>query len=142
MSFKERILHMILFEAIALITFIPISMFVTKQDGGEMAALGLAMTVIAMLWNFFYNWGFDVLFGEKRILRTFATRLLHGFGFEMGIVVATFPLLMWALNESFMQVLIWDIGAVVFFFTFSVAFNWVYDHSRKRFIRSPELDTP
>ena len=142
MSVKERILHMILFEAIALITFIPISMFVTKQDGGLMAALGLAITVIAMAWNLAYNWGFDALFGEKRILRTFATRLLHGIGFEMGIVVMTFPLLMWVLNESFMQILIWDIGAVIFFFVFSVAFNWIYDHSRKRFIQSPELDTP
>ncbi len=137
MTIKERILHMILFEILALIIFIPISMYFTNRGAETMAGLAVAMTLIAMIWNFLYNWGFDLAFGENRIARSFLTRLLHGIGFEAGMVITSFPLLMWALQESFLQVLVWDIGAVVFFFLYAMIFNWLYDQVREKYFHTP-----
>lgn len=132
MSVKDRVVHMILFEIIALAIFIPVAMLVTQQGVATMTGLGIALSLIAMAWNFVYNLGFDAAFGGERISRTFRMRLFHGAGFELGMVITSFPVLMYVLQETFLAVLIMDIGAVAFFFTYAIVFNWAYDVIRHR----------
>ncbi|MGO1121061.1 PACE efflux transporter [Rhodovibrionaceae bacterium A322] len=132
MSLKERVLHMVLFEGVALLLFVPLAMFATGEGAALMTGLSVTLSLIAMVWNFVYNWGFDAVFGYDRLSRTLMMRLAHGLLFEVGMICTSLPLLMYVLKEDFWTVLALDVGAIVFFLIYAVIFNWVYDVLRYR----------
>lgn len=139
MGTKERIFHMVLFEIIGLILLTLFAMLLT--DGGllTLGALAITLSLIAMIWNYIYNIWFDRWFGYDRSQRTLRTRLLHGGGFELGMIVFSFPVIMWTLKMDFWTVLWMDLGAVVFFLIYAIVFNWAYDQIRvKYFGRVPD----
>lgn len=127
MKTKERIFHALLFEAIALILLVALASLLPGQDTGAMTGLAVALSVIAMSWNYLYNLIFDRIFTGNRIDRSFKLRLAHGLGFEAGMIIASFPIIMWVTKMSFWTVLVLDIGAVVFFIVYAIAYNWAYD---------------
>ncbi|NOI31167.1 PACE efflux transporter [Vibrio coralliilyticus] len=132
MSHKERILHMVLFELVALILMATLATLITGNGAGKMAGLAIALSLIAMGWNYIYNYGYDKVFGADRSKRTAKVRILHGLGFELGMMIISFPVLMWTLQLGFWSVLVMDIGVVIFFVLYSIGFNWVYDAIRQR----------
>ncbi|OEF87894.1 PACE efflux transporter [Vibrio splendidus] len=134
MSHKERMLHMVLFELVALVLMAGLATYVTGNGAGEMAGLALAISLIAMAWNYVYNYGYDKIYGTDRSERTTKTRILHGLGFELGLMLVTFPLLMWVLQLDFWTVLVMDIGIVIFFVLYAIAFNWAYDSIRAQLV--------
>ncbi|NOJ25147.1 PACE efflux transporter [Vibrio coralliilyticus] len=140
MSHKERILHMVLFELVALILMATLATLITGNGAGKMAGLAIALSLIAMGWNYIYNYGYDKVFGSDRSKRTAKVRILHGLGFELGMMIISFPVLMWALQLGFWSVLVMDIGVVIFFVLYSIGFNWVYDTIRQR-ITTQQLAT-
>ncbi len=136
MSVRERLLHMILFELIALTLFVPLAMLATGGGALHMTALSVLLSLIAMVWNYLYNWIFDWLFGEDRIRRGLGLRIVHGTCFELGMIAATFPVIMLMLGHDFLTTLALNIGAVLFFLVYAVIFNWLYDVVRDARIRS------
>ncbi len=50
----------------------------------------------------------------------------------LGMMIISFPVLMWTLQLGFWSVLVMDIGVVIFFVLYSIGFNWVYDAIRQR----------
>ncbi len=140
MSHKERILHMMLFEVFALIMMAGLATYITGNGAGEMAGLALAMSLIAMAWNYVYNYGYDKTFGADRTKRTKKTRVLHGLGFELGLMTVTLPVLMWVLKLDFLTVLIMDIGLVIFFVLYAIGFNWAYDSVRDYFVTQGKVN--
>lgn len=135
MTTKERIIHMVLFEVIALVLLTVIAILTTGNDAKKMGGLAILLSFIAMFWNFGYNFVFDKVVPGERLARTKFTRLLHGIGFELGMVILSFPILMWFLKMDFVSILIMDIGFVTFFFIYAIAFNWLYDLASVRVIR-------
>ena len=133
MTIVERIVHMLVFEGIALIILSGLAVVVTGEDAGKMTGLAVLMSVIAMSWNYVYNWIFDRLYGEERLSRSLRTRVLHGVLFELGVVVLTFPVMMMVLQKGFWEILLLDIGVVVFFFCYAIVYNWIYDVLRAHF---------
>ncbi|NOH55398.1 PACE efflux transporter [Vibrio coralliilyticus] len=140
MSHKERILHMVLFELVALILMATLATLITGNGAGKMAGLAIALSLIAMGWNYIYNYGYDKVFGADRSKRTAKVRILHGLGFELGMMIISFPVLMWTLQLGLWSVLVMDIGVVIFFVLYSIGFNWVYDTIRQR-ITTQQLAT-
>ncbi|MEZ8052059.1 PACE efflux transporter [Vibrio atlanticus] len=134
MSHKERMLHMVLFELVALVLMAGLATYITRNGAGEMAGLALAISLIAMAWNYVYNYGYDKIYGADRSKRTTKTRVLHGLGFELGLMTVTLPVLMWVLQLDFLTVLIMDIGLVIFFVLYAIAFNWAYDSIRAQLV--------
>ncbi|MGF1813743.1 PACE efflux transporter [Vibrio splendidus] len=134
MSHKERMLHMVLFELVALVLMVGLATYITGNGAGEMAGLALAISLIAMAWNYVYNYGYDKIYGADRSKRTTKTRVLHGLGFELGLMTVTLPVLMWVLQLDFLTVLIMDIGLVIFFVLYAIAFNWAYDSVRDQLV--------
>ncbi|MFA0428874.1 PACE efflux transporter [Vibrio sp. F13] len=139
MSHKERMLHMVLFEVFALIMMAGLATYITGNGAGEMAGLALAISLIAMAWNYVYNYGYDKIYGTDRSKRTTKTRLLHGLGFELGLMTVTLPVLMWILQLDFLTVLIMDIGLVIFFVLYAIGFNWAYDSVRDRLVEKGKV---
>lgn len=136
MNVKERILHSVLFEAIALIFVITAALVFTDTEAKSATGLAVGLSLIAMVWNYIYNLGFDRIFGQNRIKRSIKMRLGHGLGFELGMIVATLPLMMWVLQLDFWTVFIMDLGVVIFFLVYAIIYNWAYDVIRERFFSS------
>ncbi len=84
MSHKERMLHMVLFELAALILMAVAATYIVGGGAVKMAGLALSLSLIAMTWNYVYNYGYDKIYGADRSKRTKKTRILHGLGFELG----------------------------------------------------------
>jgi len=127
MSHKERIFHSILFEVIALILLIGFAALFIDGSLSSITGLAVGLSLLAMAWNYIFNIGFDKLFGNDRINRSVKLRLFHGLAFELGMLIVTLPLIMWVLNLSFLTALLMDVGFVLFFLFYAIAFNWVYD---------------
>lgn len=136
MSFKERILHTILFELIALMLLTLLAVAVTGNDVAKMSGLAVSLSLIAMSWNFIFNILFDKLYGEDRENRSLMMRIYHGLGFELGMLVFSFPVIMWVLKLDLLSVFLMDIGAMIFFLLYAIAFNWVYDIARARYFKT------
>ena len=136
MSLKERIFHTVLFEVIALLLLTLLAVMVTGNDIAKMSGLAIALSMIAMVWNFVFNILFDKLYGEDRSSRTLGLRIQHGFGFELGMLVFSFPVIMWVLQLDLLTVFIMDIGAMIFFLLYAIAFNWIYDITRVRYVKT------
>ena len=141
MNVKERILHSVLFEAIALIFVITAAIVFTDTEAKSATGLAVGLSLIAMVWNYIYNLGFDRIFGQNRIQRSIKMRLGHGLGFELGMVVATLPLMVWVLQLDFWTVFIMDLGVVIFFLVYAIIYNWAYDVIRERFFSSRVLNS-
>lgn len=138
MTFKERVLHMLLFEVFALLIFVYLAVLITNKAALNMTGLGVTLSLMAMLWNFLYNLGFDYLYGYDRLSRKLKMRITHGLGFELGMVVFSFPVIMWVMEFSFIEVLIMDLGAVLFFLLYAIVFNWVYDILRDKYFTNKQ----
>ena len=145
MGTKERIFHAVLFELIALVALTLLAVLTTDQQAGAMTMLAVILSLIAMAWNYVFNMGFDRIYGEDRIKRSFKVRITHGALFELGMVVFSFPVIMWVLQKSFLTILMLDIGVVLFFFVYAIGFNWAYDvirHIVKGPINSSDQQQP
>ncbi|CCK75256.1 MAG: PACE efflux transporter [Oleispira antarctica] len=136
MSFKERIFHALLFEAIALVLLTLLAVIITGNDVAKMSGLAIVLSMIAMVWNFLFNILFDKIYSEDRASRTLWIRIQHGFGFELGMLLFSFPVIMWVLQLDFLTVLLLDMGAMIFFLFYAIAFNWIYDITRARYTRA------
>ncbi|MFS1489097.1 PACE efflux transporter [Vibrio splendidus] len=134
MSHKERMLHMVLFELVALVLMAGLATYIVGGGAVKMAGLAVSLSLIAMGWNYVYNYGYDKIYGADRSKRTKKTRILHGLGFELGLMLVSFPLLMWVLQLDFWTVLVMDIGIVIFFVLYAIAFNWAYDSVRDQLV--------
>ena len=65
MEFKERILHALLFELIALVAITLLAVIITDQQAGAMTALAVVLALIAMVWNYAFNVFFDRVYGHN-----------------------------------------------------------------------------
>lgn len=133
-TLRERLLHALLFEAIGVLICAPVLAWVMDRSLGSMGALTVMISTAAMLWNMLFNMAFDRLRARLRFTMTFAARALHAMAFEGGLVVIIVPLAAWWLSISLVQAFWLDIGVLLFFLPYTLAFNWTYDLLRERLL--------
>lgn len=63
-------------------------------------------------------------------------RALHASGFEIGFVVIGVPIAALMLNLSLVQAFMLEIGFFAFMLPYTMAYNWVYDLLRQRWIKA------
>lgn len=127
---KDRIRHAILYEVLLLALLIPLSSILLHQSPSKMGTLGITLSLLAMLWNYIFNLGFDkTLRSMARPLypRGFRLRILHAFLFEGGMVLVTIPAMMWWLQIGLWPALILDLGFLLFVPIYTYGYNWLYD---------------
>ncbi len=129
-SARERTLHALLFEVVAIFLCTPLFAFIMKRDLFEMGVLTAMVAVIAIIWNYFYNLLFDRITRSFIQERSFAIRLLHASLFELGLIIITIPLAALWLRISLLEAFYLDIGILLFFLPYTLLFNWVYDTIR------------
>ena len=128
-TFRDRVRHAIMFEAVALAIFIPGSAAVFDQPVGDMGFIGIASATIATLWNFVFNVLFDraMLALRGSVQKTLAQRVAHTLLFEAGLVIMLIPLIAWYLGIGLLAALLMDVAIVVFYLGYGFLFNLAYD---------------
>ncbi|WP_152829924.1 PACE efflux transporter [Shewanella sp. YLB-07] len=143
MKTNERIFHAVLFEVLAVsLSIMGLAMF-TNYDVTALSGTMIVVATIAMIWNFIYNWIFDQFFTGEKTQRTLSLRIFHVVLFELGLLIATVPVMAYLLNVSIWEAFVMDIGVTIFITIYAFTFNWVYDNVRvvllRRMARSESL---
>lgn len=124
----RRVLQAVLYEAIAVAMVGPAVAWMFATSLHSSALLALAMSSIALAWNYVFNGLFERWEARQTVKdRSVGRRLLHGIGFEGGLVLFLVPLMAWWLNISLLQALIADLAILAFFFVYAIAFTWAFD---------------
>ncbi len=133
-SLGERIGHALVFELIALAICAPALAWLLDQPLLHLGALTLMFSTIAMLWNMLFNYLFDHAQRRLGFQRNLRARLCHAALFEAGLIVVLVPLAAWWLSIGLLEALLLDIGLILFFLPYTVAFNWSWDVLRERWL--------
>ncbi len=128
-TFRDRVRHALLFEAVALAIFIPGSAALFDQPVDHMGVIGIASATIATVWNFVFNMGFDRAMLRLRgsVEKTMAIRVVHTLLFEAGLVAMLVPLIAIYLGIGLWAALLMDIAIVTFYLVYGFLFNLAYD---------------
>lgn len=134
MKLKERFFHAILFEIGAILVASFAMLAAGMGDAHAAFGVSVAMAFVAMLWNFIFNWGFDKVFIANREERSVLLRIFHTLTFEAGLLIATIPMIAYALNLTFWQALVTDIALTALITIYGFLFNLAYDLVRLKFV--------
>ncbi|MDA8486434.1 multidrug/biocide efflux PACE transporter [Pseudomonas resinovorans] len=133
-SIKERVFHALAFEGLAVLLTAPVLSLVLGKSLTHMGALTLMFSTVAMLWNMAFNSLFDRAQQRFSFQRTLPVRVAHAMLFELGLIVVLVPLAAWWLSIGLVEAFLLDIGLLLFFLPYTLAFNWTYDALRARLV--------
>ncbi|MCQ4347687.1 multidrug/biocide efflux PACE transporter [Pseudomonas stutzeri] len=131
-SLGERIGHALAFELIALLICAPALAWLLGKPLLQLGLLTLMFSTVAMLWNMLFNWLFDRAQQRLGFRRDLRVRLCHALLFETGLIVVLVPLAAWWLSIGLLEALLLDIGLILFFLPYTLAFNCGWDGLRER----------
>ncbi len=136
MSLKERLFHAVLFEILAIFISVLAVKLTTTHQTVAVTLMIVLISLIAVVWNFIFNWLFDRIFTGVREQRTLRLRAFHTLTFEGGLLLFTLPVVAYMLQISWWNAFLTDIGLTLLIVIYTFFFNWAYDHLRLYFIRS------
>lgn len=125
----DRIRQAVSFEAFGLFAVISFGTLVlgySMMDFGLLSAIG---ATIATLWNYIYNLLFDhaLLKYTGTPKKSVKLRIVHAFGFELGLLIVFLPIVSRILEVSLAEALIIDLGFIAFYLVYAFVFTWAYD---------------
>lgn len=124
----RRVLQAVLYEAIAIAVVGPALSFAFDEAPTSTFGLAVVLSTIALTWNYIFNWLFERWEARQTVRgRSFARRLAHGAGFEGGLVVILVPVMSLWLRISPAAAFVANLGLLVFFFLYAIAFTWAFD---------------
>lgn len=126
----ERTFHAVSYEVVGIVTSAPIISFLSGKPIGESGALAVIVSLIAMLWNYLFNLLFDKMQEKYQFRKNLFVRILHGTGFEVGLVLLTAPSIALLFNMGVIDAFFLELGMLLYFFPYTIVYNWIYDKSR------------
>lgn len=124
----RRVLQAVLYEAIAIAVVGPALSLAFDKPPTSTFGLAVVLSTIALTWNYVFNWLFERWESQRAVRgRSFARRLAHGAGFEGGLVVILVPVMSLWLDISPAAAFVANLGLLVFFFVYAIAFTWGFD---------------
>ena len=126
---KDRIRHTLSFEMIGLLLFAPLASFAFGFELHTMGVIAVVGSIIATVWNYFYNILFDkgMLRLRGRVQKTVLIRVFHAVLFEGGLLLLFLPIIAVYLNISLLEAFKMDIAMATFYLLYAFVFNWAYD---------------
>jgi uncharacterized membrane protein len=124
----RRILFAVTFETFGLILSTTFMMAATGAGVSEAGSLSVAAGLIALGWNYGFNWLFEI-WEDRRPTRgrPIGRRILHGVLFEVSLTVIMLPLLMWWLATNIWTALAAEVGLVAAWGIYTIAYTWAFD---------------
>ncbi|GAB4062143.1 PACE efflux transporter [Uliginosibacterium sediminicola] len=125
---KRRIVQAMLYESLAVILVTPAVAWLFNHPLFSAMTLSALMSGIALAWNYSFNTAYEHWEARQAIKgRTLLRRLVHGAAFELGLMLFLIPLMAYWLDVSLLTAFIADIGIMIFFFFYTIAFTWLFD---------------
>lgn len=124
----RRVLQAALYESIAIAVVTPTLALVFSHPPGSALALSAVMSSIALAWNYVFNSFFERWESRQTVKgRSPLRRFVHGLGFEGGLAIILAPVMAWWLDITLWAAFVADLGLLLFFFVYTVAFTWAFD---------------
>lgn len=124
---KRRIVHALSYEIILLAIIAIALSFIFDMPMEVTGKLGIAMAVTSVIWNMLFNHFFEKFEAKRKLKRTIGVRILHATGFEGGLMLATIPMVAYALNMSIWQAVLLDFSMTMCILVYTFIFQWCYD---------------
>ncbi|MFZ9034553.1 MAG: PACE efflux transporter [Francisellaceae bacterium] len=131
-SFKTRVIHMLLFEIIGLLLVVPLAIGFVDHSPAALGVMAVLLATIAMFWVFIYNWVFDYVeacLGGRRFERSIWLRVFHSIGFEFSLCAVTLPFIAMGLGVTMVEAFILDLAFIGFYLIYALLFNWIFDYA-------------
>lgn len=128
-SLADRLRHTLMFELIALFLVVVVGSHLIGESPEKVGALSLMFSVLAMSWNFVFNWMFDLWDRKYRNCapRGVMLRCVHAVLFEGAIFICGIFLVSWWLDKTLIEAFWLDVGMSAFFLCYAFVYNWTYD---------------
>lgn len=124
----RKIVQAILYEAGGVLVVAPALALIYGQGMGYSTLLSLLISAVALAWNMLFNSLFEYWERRQRNRqRTWQRRLLHSIGFEGGLTLILAPVIAGWLGIGLWLALLTNLGLFVFFFFYSLVFQWAFD---------------
>lgn len=124
----RRIIYVIIFEFFAIVFSTVLLAALSQGDAAGSLPVAIVVSVVAVVWNFVYNTGFEALEQKLKLTeRTVITRILHAIGFEGGLILAIIPIFMYWYQIGFIEAFMMEAALLVFFLVYTFVFTWVFD---------------
>lgn len=125
---KRRLVYVTLFEIIAIALSTLLLMLLSGTSAQGSLPMAVAISVIAVIWNYIFNALFETWEKRYRITqRGLKIRMLHASMFEFGLLLLTLPLYMFWYQVGVWQALGMEFALLIFFFFYTFIFTWVFD---------------
>lgn len=129
-SRADRIRHALAFELIGLVLVTGFGGWLLGLDASHFGLMALVFSVLATVWNYYYNRLFDLWLLRRRgspVKRQW-DRFVHALLFEAGLLLITLPIIAWWLEMTLWQALAADVAMVVFYLAYAYIYNLAYDN--------------
>ncbi len=114
------------FFAVALVG--PVLALAFDEPIGSSLGLALVMSTIALSWNYLFNLMFERWEARQPVGgRSALRRLIHGLGFEGGLLFILVPVLAFWLDLGLVAAFLTNLGLFAFFFVYAIVFTWAFD---------------
>ncbi|MBF7687152.1 chlorhexidine efflux PACE transporter AceI [Acinetobacter rathckeae] len=131
---KRRLIHALSYEIILLIIIaVALSIFL-NMPLEVTGTLGIVMALTSVVWNMLFNYMFEKAEHKYKLKRTVFIRILHAIGFEGGLVLATTPMIAYALQVTLFEALALDITLTLCILVYTFVFQWCYDFIEQKMI--------
>lgn len=129
---KRRIVHALSYEIILLVI---IAMLLSQLFDAPMevtGTLGVIMAVTSVIWNMIFNHFFERAERKYKFKRTIPIRIVHAIGFEGGLMLATIPMIAYALQLPIFEAIMLDLALTMGILVYTFCFQWCYDLIEER----------
>ncbi len=117
---KRRIVYVIVFEILAIISSTFVLMKLSNSDASESLPAAMMISLAAIIWNFVYNTAFETWEQRRRI----AERTLL---FEAGLVLICLPIYMIWYDVGLIEAFMMEAALMVFFLIYNFVFTFIFD---------------
>ena len=135
---KRRWVHALSYEVILLVIIALVLSYMFEMPIQVTSGLGIAMAVTSVLWNMLFNHYFEKFEAKHQLHRTFKIRVLHAIGFEGGLMLATIPMVAYALEISMLQAILIDLLMTLSILLYTFIFQYCYDHIEVKLGYAPQ----
>ncbi|WP_216934895.1 chlorhexidine efflux PACE transporter AceI, partial [Acinetobacter sp. BY484] len=125
---KRRLIHALSYEVILLVIIAIALSFIFNLPMQITGVLGIAMAITSVIWNMLFNHYFEKFEARHGLKRTVKVRIAHAIGFEGGLMLATIPMVAYALHMSLAQAFLLDLVLTLCILVYTFIFQWAYDH--------------
>ena len=124
---KRRIIHALSYEIILLVIIAVALSFIFHMPLEVTGVHGIAMAVTSVIWNMVFNHFFEKFEAKRKLKRTIGVRVLHAIGFEGGLMLATIPMVAYAMQMTIWQAIVLDFSLTMCILVYTFIFQWCYD---------------